>query len=122
MSKLDELIDQALGEEDLELLARHGEPGYVSQAIGMFRGPGAWVMWLLNLTAGAAFCGGAYACWQVYTATELLPALKWGIAGLVLLQITVMGKNLLGTRLEANRVLREVKRVELQLALLHGKG
>lgn len=118
MNKLDALIDQALTAEDRELLARHGEPGYVSQALGLFRGPWAWVMWLLNVVAGVAFLVGLYAFWQVHAATEALAAVKWGVAGLALFLVTVVGKGMMGTHLEANRVLREVKRIELQLALL----
>lgn len=118
MNKFDELIDQALSAEDRELLARHGEPGYVSQALGMFRGPWSWVMWLLNVVGGVAFVIALCALWQVYTTTDVLTAVRSGVAGLVLLQFTVVGKGFMGAHLEANRVLREVKRVELQLALL----
>ena len=118
MNKFDEMIDQALSAEDRELLARHGEPGYVTQALGMFRGPWSWVMWLINVVGGVAFVGALYALWQVYSAADVLSAVKWGVAGLVLFQFTVVGKGFMGAHLEANRVLREVKRVELQLALL----
>ena len=45
-----------------------------------------------------------------------------GVAGLALFQFTVVGKGFMGAHLEANRVLREVKRVELQLALLRAPG
>lgn len=69
-----------------------------------------------------AFFIAAYALWQVYAAADLLVAVKWGIAGLALLQITVMGKSFMGTHLEANRVLRAVKRIELQLSLLRAPG
>lgn len=118
MNKFDELIDQALSAEDRALLARHGEASYVSQAFGMFQGPWTWVMWLVNLVGGVAFIVAVYALWQVYAAMDVLVAVKWGVAGLALLQITVMGKSFMGTHLEANRVLREVKRIELQLSLL----
>ncbi len=118
MNKFDELIDQALSAEDRELLAQHGEQGYVAQALGMFRGPWSWVMWVINVFGVIAFVMAVYALWQVYTATDVLMAVKWGVAGLGLFQMNVMGKSYMGTHLEANRVLREVKRVELQLALL----
>lgn len=118
MNKFDELIDQALSAEDRALLARHGEASYLSQALGMFQGPWTWVMWLVNLVGGVAFIVAVYALWQVYAATDMLVAVKWGVGGLALLQLTVMGKSFMATHLEANRVLREVKRIELQLSLL----
>ena len=45
MDKTERLIEQALSAEDRELLARHGEPGYFSQAFGLFRGTLGWVVW-----------------------------------------------------------------------------
>jgi len=33
-------------------------------------------------------------------------------------QMSIMGKSFLGTHMEANRMLREIKRVELQLSLM----
>ena len=70
------------------------------------------------VVGGVAFIVAVYALWQVYAAMDVLVTVKWGVAGLALLQITVMGKSFMGTHLEANRVLREVKRIELQLSLL----
>jgi hypothetical protein len=118
MSKTDELIEQALSAEDRELLARHGEPGYFNQAFGLFRGAMGWVVWLAYLTGIAAFAGVAFALWQMSTAGEALTAIKWGVLALLLFQYTAMIKVFLGSHLEANRMLRELKRVELQLALL----
>lgn len=120
MSKFDEMIGQALSAEDRELLARHGEPGYLTQAFGIFRGPWNWVMWLVNVVGGIAFLAAIHAFWQVYQGTEALSAIKWGVAGLVCLQVTVMGKSFMAAHLEANRLLREIKRVELQMSLLRG--
>ncbi len=118
MSKIDELISGALSAEDRALLASHGEPGYLSQAFGLFRGPMASVMWLVNIAAGVAFLAGAYALWQMFSTSEALVAVKWGIASLFLFQVTTLCKSFMGTHMEANRMLRELKRVELQLSLL----
>ncbi|TDR47363.1 hypothetical protein DFR29_10222 [Tahibacter aquaticus] len=118
MSKFDDLIGQALTEEDRALLASHAEPGYLSQAMGLFRGPMSWVMWLVNVANGVSFLVGVYALWQMVNATDALLAVKWGIGALFLFQITTLCKTFMGNRMEANRMLREIKRVELQLSLL----
>lgn len=118
MDKLDELIGRALTDEDRDLLARHAEPGYVTQAFGLFRGPMAWPMWAAYIAGALAFVGGAYALWRMLDSPDVLAAVKWGVGALALLQITMLTKNFLGTHMEANRVLRELKRVELQLSLL----
>ncbi|MBL8298505.1 MAG: hypothetical protein JNN30_09175 [Rhodanobacteraceae bacterium] len=118
MSKFDDLIGQALTEEDRALLASHAEPGYLAQAFGLFRGPMAWVMWLVNVTNGVSFLIGVYALWQMTNTVDAVLAVKWGIGALFLFQITTLCKTFMGNRMEVNRMLREIKRVELQLSLL----
>lgn len=118
MDKTDDLIERALSAEDRALLAHHGEPGYIPQALGLFRGPQGWVGVLAYLTALAAFAGFAYAFWQLWNTDDLLVAVKWGVVALLLFQYSAMMKTFMGTRVEANRMLRELKRVELQVAML----
>ena len=84
MSKIDDLIGQALTEEDRALLASHGEPGYLAQAFGLFRGRSAWLMWVVNAASGLGFVAGAYAIWQMFGAADALVAVKWGVASLFL--------------------------------------
>ncbi len=121
MNKIDDLIGQALTEEDRALLASHSEPGYLAQALGLFRGPMAWVMWMLNVASGVAFLAGAYAIWRMFGTSDPLVAVKWGVASLFLFQVTTLCKTFMGSRMEANRLLRELKRVELQVSLLHDR-
>ena len=74
MKDFDELIGRALTDEDRALLARHGEPGYFTQALGLFRGPSAWVMWVLYATTLVAFAGALAALWQTWHATDAVVA------------------------------------------------
>ncbi len=122
MNKIDDVIGQALTQEDIALLASHSEPGYVTQAFGLFRGPMAWVMWLVNVAAGVAFLAGAYGVWRMFGTTDTLVAVKWGVVSLSLFQVTTMCKTFMGSHLEANRLLRELKRVELQVSLLRDQA
>jgi hypothetical protein len=122
MNKVDELIGQALTDEDRALLARHGEPGYVAQAFGLFCGPLAWVMWLVYVVGAVAFVAGVYALWQMFVTADVLTAVKWGVASLFLFQFTTLAKGFMGSHMEANRMLRELKRVELQVSLLRAEG
>lgn len=117
-NKLDEMIGKALTDEDRALLARHGEPGYLAQAFGLFRGRMAWVMWVAYAAGAIAFVIGAYALWQMVATSEVLSAVKWGVGALFLFQITTLTKAFMGSHMEANRMLRELKRLELQVSLL----
>lgn len=121
MNKIDELIGKALTDEDRALLARHTEPGYLAQAFGMFRGPLAWTLWVTYVAGAAAFVAGVYALWQMVIAIEALAAIKWGVGTLFLFQITMLAKTYMGSHMEANRMLREIKRLELQVSLLRSQ-
>lgn len=118
MDKVDELIGRALSDEDRELLAHFGEPGYVAQAFGLFRGRMGWAIAVAYAAGAIAFVVGAYAFWQMATTGDVLSAVKWGVGALFLFQITTLTKTFMGSHMEANRMLRELKRVELQVALL----
>jgi len=121
MNKIDDLIGRALTEEDRALLANHGEPGYLAQAFGIFRGPMAGIMWMVNVASGAAAIAGMYAIWRLSGTTDALVAVKWGVGALFLFQVTTLCKTFMGSRMESNRLLREIKRLELQVAMLRDR-
>lgn len=121
MNKIDDLIGQALSDEDRALLASHAEPGYIAQAFGLLRGPLAWIMWVLALASGIAFLAGVYALWQMSATPDAVAAVKWGVASLFLFQATTLCKTFMGNRMETNRLLRELKRLELQVSLLRDR-
>lgn len=122
MDKIDELIGRALTDEDRKLLADPTEPGYLTQAFGLFRGPQSAIVWLLNIVAGAAFVAAMYAAWRMFESHDALLAVKYGVGAMFLFQVTSLCKGFMGNRLESNRVLREVKRIELQVSLMRGRA
>jgi hypothetical protein len=80
-----------------------------------------WVMWLVNIAAGVAFVAGLYAMWQVFHTTDVVVAVQSGVASLFLFQVTTLCKSFMGNHMETNRMLRELKRLELQVALLRDR-
>ena len=121
MSKSEDWISTALDAEDRALLDAHAEPGYFRQAMGLFRGRMGWVMGLCYVSALAGFIGMIYALVQAWSVTDPAEVVRWGIVAVMLLQVTAMLKLFMGEHLEANRTLREIKRVELQVALLRSE-
>jgi hypothetical protein len=111
------LTEESLDDDERALLAKTGdEPGYFGQAMNTFRGPLAWVVWLIYLLNIASFAGFLYATWRFLGTTEPLAALHWGVAAIVLINFTLFFKGSMGAHGETNRILRELKRVELQIA------
>ncbi len=123
MSKIDDLINETLSEEDEALLQSHGsEPGYIAQAFALFTGKLGWVMWLVAIAGLIFFVAAVYALYQVFTAEELIHALRWGVVAIIMVQLTVFLRGFMGMHFEANRVLREVKRLELRMVRMEGCG
>lgn len=118
MASFDEKMGRALTEEDRALLSAHGEPGYFKQAFGLFRGPQGWLMWVVNIAAAVSFIAGLYTLSRLLGAQEPVAAIQWGTSTVALFQVTMMCKGFMANRLEANRVMREVKRLELQVSSL----
>lgn len=121
MKDIDKLIDETLSKEDEALLRHYGsEPGFFKQAFALFRGDLGWVMWLVVLVQLALLVVALFALWETFTADEVMSALRWGIGAVVLVQISALLRSFMGMQFEANRVLREIKRLELRLVRLEG--
>ncbi len=117
MPDLDQMIDEALDAEERELLRSIGEePGYFRQMFGVFGGRLGFVHVLLMVVQAAAFIGGVWAAWYFFAAGDALSALHWGLPAAVLLLMSLMIKLSMWPTIQTNRVLRELKRIELQLA------
>ena len=117
MQKLDDIIDEALHAEERDLLRQIGEePSFFHQTLGLFHGRTGWVSVLLLVVQGIAFIGGAWAAWHFFAANDVLSALRWGLPSAVLLLMSLTIKMAMWPTLEANRLMRELKRIELQIA------
>ncbi len=120
MDKLDQMIAEALAEEDRDIVARTAEQGFFTQFFGQLSGRNAWVGWL---TTAAIFAYAAlmfWAGWKFFTVSEELAALRWGLVTLFSGVVIGMLKLYLFQEMQTNRVIRELKRVELLLAKREG--
>ena len=113
MTRLDELIHEALENQDTAVLAETEELGYFALGLNQFSGKLGWVTWVIMLVQGAMFLCGVYCAFQFFQAAEILGAVKWGISGAVLMIVATSLKMSLMPQMQADRVIREVKRLEL---------
>ena len=122
MSKLDELINESLKEEDEALLKNYQtEPGWFKQAFALFRGSLAWVMWMLMIVQTLMVFFAVYALWVLFTTPDLITAVRWGTVAIIMFQLHTFLRGFMGSHLEANRVLRGIARLELRMAK-NGRG
>ncbi len=113
---IDDLIAEALDAEDQDLLGRHAhQPGFFSQALGIFSGSLGWVMAVV-MALVLVFVG--LAIWitlELFQTDDVLMTLRWGLGLVVVTQIILFLRGVLFQKIVANEVLREVKRLELQV-------
>lgn len=116
MSNLGPSIDEAIAQEEQELLQTLSEePGYFSQMSALFDSQGSWINYVLMTAQIMLFAIGAYAGWRFFGTTDALSALHWGLPAATLLLMSLMIKLALWPVVQANRILRAVKRVELRM-------
>ena len=117
MQDLDKMIEEALGEEESEVLRRiGGEPGFVERAMGMFGYGVEWIVRFMLFAQTVMFLAGAWAAWNFFAADDAVLQLRWGLPAAVLLVTSLIVKLAVAPAIYHNRVMRELKRIELQIA------
>lgn len=116
MRKREKLGHDAVDASDREILNQTAELGYFSLSLSQFRGKLGWVTWVIMIVQTLLFLAGVWCATHFFAATDTLLAVKWGLSGAVLLLAGMQLKLSLMPQMQADRVLREVKRVELMLA------
>ncbi len=119
MDKLDEMISQTLDDEDRAILDRIGrDQSYPAQLIDLFRGKTGWMNWLLIVSATIWFGFGIYFAWKCYAATDVVDVVRWGLLASFFVLSAVIAKVGMLPSMQANRILRAFKHLEMQVALL----
>lgn len=114
MNEIDQKIQAALRRETAgDPFA--GEPNITEELLIAFRGRQRWLSTLLIVFNVAAFAGLIFAVMKFYGAADMTMQLRWGGVAFALLLVVSLLKIWFWLEIFTNRVLREVKRVELLL-------
>lgn len=122
MDKLDQMIKDALEGENAAALGEMKEPGYFALGLSQFTGTYWWVTWVVMIVQATMFVVGVWCAVQFFAATDVLMALKYGLPAAVLLIAATVVKLSLMPQMQADRVIREVKRLELMVLNASGPG
>jgi len=126
MSDIDDRIRGALDADDKEFLANlEGDRGLFRQAGDALHGPmRKWVIATGVLTFAVSLLG-IYAIWGFLNAEETVSLFRWAALGWAAWTVQIALKQWMWDRVNLISVLREMKRLELQVALLaeeRGRG
>lgn len=121
MSTIDDHIRGALDADDRAFLeGLEQEPGMFRQLGDTFRGPmKGWTI-LINSAVFLLTILGVYAVWGFLNAQGVESMLRWAGLAWAAWTVQIAGKQWLMDRMNMLNILREVKRLELRVALLSG--
>lgn len=115
---LDRKIKQALSAEDAELFGEGGEMALHEMLIGSFKGRmRGWMIYAMVMTF--IFTVVMFLCiWKAYSAQDTDTRLLWLFGVMFSGAATAMLKMWWFMQMDKHNILREIKRVELQIAVL----
>lgn len=118
MNKLDQAIRQALSAEDAAFLAKFEDQSPFHEALGTFSGKWGAMNVFAAIVTFAMFAVSAYCAWNALTVTETRATVLWSGGALFAMLAVAMLKMYFWMEINKNVTLREVKRLELQVARL----
>ena len=119
MNDLDQAIRQSLSAEDAKLFDRLGaDQALHRQVLATFEGQLRWFHaagWIAGFVLFGVAC---ILAWRFVNAPELADMLRWGAASALAFMGVALVKVWFWLELQKNAIVREVKRLELQVASL----
>lgn len=117
MNDLDEAIRKSLANEDARILDRlAGDQALHEQVLAMFQGRLRWLSALGWLVGFALFGVACFAAWRFADAAHVRGMLIWFSVGALAVSGLALVKVWFWLELARNSIVREVKRVELEVA------
>lgn len=118
---IDKLIKETLTEEETKFYDSLEEQNVLGMIGGLFTGKNKWITILMNIMTVIFFGFFIYCVVNFFDTTEINELLKWGLGSVVFLIGVSMLKVFSWMQMDKNAILREMKRLELQVSSLSGK-
>ncbi|MEQ8335712.1 MAG: hypothetical protein RIA62_00120 [Cyclobacteriaceae bacterium] len=118
---IDALIKEALSKEEAEYYDKLEEKPVLKQFAGLYRGKNSWMNYLVAFYILAAIAGCVYAGFQFAAAESTKELLVWSLVMLATFIMTAMLKIWSWMQMDKGELIREIKRLELQLSVIAGK-
>jgi uncharacterized membrane protein len=121
MEDIDQLIKETLSKEEAKFYDQLEEQGVWGMIIGMFKGKNKWIIILMNFMTLVFFGCFLYCIIKFFNVEDTKAVVQWGIGSLAFLLGVSMLKVFAWMQMDKNALLREIKRLELQISSLSGK-
>ncbi len=121
MEDIDQLIKETLTQEEAKFYEELDEQSLLGMVGGLFNTRNKWVIIMMFIVNIVAFVIFVYCLIQFLNTDTTNELIKWGLAGFFCILITSMLKLYSWMQMDKNALLREIKRLELQVSSLAGK-
>ena len=118
---IDKLIKETLTEQEAKFYDELDEQNVLEMIFGLFRGKNKWLLIMMNLVTVIFFGLFIYCLVQFFNVEATKDLLKWGLGSIVFLIGVSMLKVFAWMQMDKNAIMRELKRLELQVSSLSGK-
>ena len=115
---IDQLIRAALNQEEAEAYDNLGEQSVFEEAFGVLRGKNRFIIRMTVVFSFVFFLIGVFAGFQFFDAIETNDLILWSVVFMTSMTGVGMLKMWYWMEMEKNATIREIKRVQLQVAHL----
>ena len=119
--EIDRLIEQALTEEEAEFYHKLDEQSLPEMVGGLFQGKMKWLTILTLIIQMIMFGAAVYCVYRFFTTSILEQMIQFGAGFFFFMMATGMLKLFHWMQMDKNAIIREIKRMELQVSLLASK-
>ena len=121
MEDIDQLIRDTLTEEEAKFYDELEEQNLWQMIFGIFRGKNSWVVYMMSIVQIIFFGLFIYCAIQFFKVEVTNELIKWGVFGTISLIGSSMLKLFSWMQMDKKAIIREIKRLELQVSSLSGK-
>jgi hypothetical protein len=121
MEDIDKLIKETLKEEEAKFFDDLEEQNLLQMVRGIFSGKNSWLVIVMSIVQVVFFGFFIYCAIQFFNVVQTNDLIKWGIFGTLSLMASSMLKIFSWMQMDKKAIIREIKRLELQVSSLAGK-
>ncbi len=118
---IDELIKETLNQEEAKFYDELEEQNLIGKLGEVYKGKMGWLAIIMNVVHLVIFGLLIYCIVQFFGTNETNELIKWASAGFLCMIVMGMLKLYIWMQMDKNDILREMKRLELQIATLFTK-
>ena len=121
LEKIDELIKEALSQEEAKFYDELEEQNLFGKIGEVYKGKLGWLAIIMNIVHLIVVALLVYCVVAFFKAEAIKELIMWASGGFLCMIMGAMIKLYIWMQMDKNDILREIKRLELQLAVLTNK-